>query len=87
MEARDELHNLLADSELREAKLLVFANKQDLGKPLDATMVTQFLELSKLQDREWHVQGCSASSGKGLYEGLDWLVSVLQPCSHLPQTM
>jgi hypothetical protein len=28
--------------------------------------------------RLWHIQGCSAVSGDGLYEGLDWLVAALK---------
>merc|ERR1712231_9142 len=39
-EARDELHRMLNDDELREAVLLVFANKQDLPNAMSASEVT-----------------------------------------------
>lgn len=79
MEARKELHKLLQEPELKEAKLLVFANKQDVNSCLNASDVIDLLDLTHVQDRDWHVQGCSANTGKGVYEGLDWLVDLLKP--------
>jgi ADP-ribosylation factor protein 1 len=35
--------------------------------------ITEKLELHKLRNREWYIQGCCALTGDGLYEGLDWL--------------
>jgi len=26
---------------------------------------------------EWHIQGCCALQGEGIYEGLDWLSNAL----------
>lgn len=77
-EARDELHKLLNNSELTEAKLLVFANKQDLAKVLTAKEVTDKLHLNRLKQREWHVQPCTTTTGEGLREGLDWLAAALK---------
>ena len=77
-EARDELHKLLKNSELSNAKLMVFANKQDLAKVSTAKEVTDRLHLSQLKQREWHVQACSATTGEGLREGLDWLAGALK---------
>jgi len=79
LEARKELHKLLQEPELKEAKLLVFANKQDVNSCLNASDVIDLLDLTHVQDRDWHVQGCSANTGKGVYEGLDWLVDLLKP--------
>ena len=39
-EARDELHRMLAEDELRDAVLLVFANKQDLPNAMSAAEIT-----------------------------------------------
>ena len=39
-EARDELHRMLNEDELRDAVLLVFANKQDLLNALTADEVS-----------------------------------------------
>lgn len=72
-EAKAELDRMLAEEELREAVLLVFANKQDLPKAIPVAKLTEELGLTALRGRTWHIQGCCATSGDGLYEGLDWL--------------
>jgi ADP-ribosylation factor protein 1 len=72
IEARDELQQLL------NAKLLVFANKQDMAKVLTAKEITDWLYLNRLKGRDWHVQPCSATTGEGLREGLDWLANALK---------
>ena len=64
---------MLQEDELRDAVLLVFANKQDLPNAMSVKEVTERLSLNKLTNRKWFIQGCSAPSGDGLYEGLDWL--------------
>ena len=71
--SRQELHRTLAEDELRGVPLLVFANKQDLPNARSTSEITQRLGLEKLRGREWLVQGCSADSGDGLLEGLEWL--------------
>eukprot|EP01012_Entosiphon_sulcatum_P018399 TRINITY_DN2313_c0_g1_i1.p1 TRINITY_DN2313_c0_g1~~TRINITY_DN2313_c0_g1_i1.p1 ORF type:complete len:192 (-),score=59.54 TRINITY_DN2313_c0_g1_i1:58-606(-) len=73
--ARDELHKMLSEDELRDAVLLVFANKQDLPNAMSTAEVTDKLALRSLQSRTWFVQGTCATSGEGLYEGLDWLAA------------
>lgn len=76
--ARDELHRMLNEDELREAILLVFANKQDLPNAMSAAEMTEKLGLHGLRQRQWYIQACCATSGDGLYEGLDWLSATLQ---------
>ncbi|BHF77376.1 hypothetical protein SprV_0602048100 [Sparganum proliferum] len=76
-EAREELHGMLNEDELRDAALLVFANKQDLPNAMQACEITQRLGLSALHGRQWYVQATCATSGTGLYEGLDWLSNTL----------
>ncbi|KAJ4972565.1 hypothetical protein NE237_005739 [Protea cynaroides] len=73
VEARDELHRMLNEDELRDAVLLVFANKQDLPNAVNATEITDKLGLHSLHQRHWYIQSTCASYGEGLYEGLDWL--------------
>jgi len=75
--AKEELNRMLSEDELREAVLLVFANKQDLPNAMKVQEVTERLGLNKLRDRQWYIQGCSAPTGDGLYEGLDWLSNTL----------
>lgn len=62
---------MLAEAELAEAVLLVFANKQDLPKALPVAKVSEELGLAALRARTWHIQGCCATTGDGLYEG-EW---------------
>jgi ADP-ribosylation factor protein 1 len=75
--ARAELQRMLAEDELREAVLLVFANKQDLPNAMSPNEVQDRLGLNKLRHREWHIQPTSAPSGDGLFQGLDWLSNTL----------
>eukprot|EP00732_Lithocolla_globosa_P006962 Lithocolla_globosa_v1_NODE_8469_length_813_cov_785.156168.p1 type:complete len:181 gc:universal NODE_8469_length_813_cov_785.156168:650-108(-) len=72
-EARQELHRIVNDREMRDALLLVFANKQDLKNAMSPTDITDKLGLHRLKDREWYVQPSCATSGDGLFEGLSWL--------------
>jgi ADP-ribosylation factor protein 1 len=72
-----ELQRLLQEDELRNSILLVYANKQDLPNSRNIKEICEMLELNKLRDREWFVQGSNANTGEGLYEGLDWLVKTL----------
>lgn len=74
-DARDELMRLMHESHLRQAALLVFANKQDLPRAMSVTDVIDKLGLTKFCDRRWSIHPSCASSGDGLYDGLDWLHS------------
>ncbi|CAF0965571.1 unnamed protein product [Adineta ricciae] len=77
-EARDELQRMLSEDELREATLLIFANKQDLPNAMNAAEITEKLGLHSLRNRNWYIQATCATSGDGLYEGLDWLSNQLK---------
>merc|ERR1712154_751299 len=71
--AKSELHRMLAEDELRDAAVLVMANKQDMSHALSVRHIADKLSLGQLRNRNWHIQGTSAATGDGLYEGLDWL--------------
>ncbi|XP_051122365.1 ADP-ribosylation factor-like [Andrographis paniculata] len=73
VEARDELYRMLNEDELRDAALLVFGNKQDLPNGMNAAEITEKLGLHSLRQRHWYIQSTSATSGEGLWEGLEWL--------------
>jgi len=75
--AKDELEHLMAEDELRNAVLLIFANKQDIPGALKVDEISKRLELNKIRNKEWFIQGCCATDGTGLYEGLDWLSKTL----------
>merc|ERR1712079_666428 len=70
--AKEELHKMLAEDELRDAILLVFANKQDLPNAMSVDEITEKLGLNQLRNRQWYIQSTCATTGDGLYEGLDW---------------
>mmetsp|Transcript_11643 Transcript_11643/g.40781 ORF Transcript_11643/g.40781 Transcript_11643/m.40781 type:complete len:184 (-) Transcript_11643:1433-1984(-) len=76
-DAKAELDKLLSEDELREATLLVFANKQDLPRAMTPAEITDKLGLHSLRGREWFIQATCATTGDGLYEGLDWLSATL----------
>ena len=72
-EAKDELHKMMSDDHLRNAVLLVLANKQDLPHSVGAGQIKDMLNLQELKQKNWFVQPACASTGEGLFEGLDWL--------------
>jgi ADP-ribosylation factor protein 1 len=76
-DARDELHRMLEEDELRDASLLVFANKQDLPNAMSPAEVTEKLGLHDLRQRNWYIQATVATTGDGLFDGLDYLVGTL----------
>eukprot|EP01111_Echinosteliopsis_oligospora_P013886 TRINITY_DN50_c0_g3_i1.p1 TRINITY_DN50_c0_g3~~TRINITY_DN50_c0_g3_i1.p1 ORF type:complete len:182 (+),score=52.94 TRINITY_DN50_c0_g3_i1:52-597(+) len=76
-EANEELQKMLNEDELRDAVLLVFCNKQDLPNAMSVAEVTDKLGLHSLRNRKWYIQSTCATSGDGLYEGLDWLSNTL----------
>lgn len=68
---------MLAEDELRDSALLVFANKQDLPGALSEAQVSEQLGLNRLKGRSWAIYKASAVKGEGLEQGLDWLVSTI----------
>lgn len=72
--AADELAAMLNEEELKDAALLVFANKQDQPGAKGAGDISQALRLGELRDRNWSIMACSAVDGSGVSEGMDWLV-------------
>ena len=72
-EAKQELHRIINDREMKDSLLLVFANKQDIAGALPAEAISDELGLAGGEmERPWSVRGCCALKGEGLEEGLDW---------------
>ncbi|CAK9219040.1 hypothetical protein BDL97_02G189800 [Sphagnum fallax] len=76
--AKDEFHAILEEEELKDAVVLIYANKQDLPGALDDAAVTEALNLHKIKNRQWAIFKTSAIKGEGLFEGLDWLSNILK---------
>jgi len=78
-EAKEELHKLLTEAHLKGIPVLIYSNKQDLPHSLTLAQVTDLLDMHKEKSRRWFVQSCSATTGNGIYEGLDWLSKAIYP--------
>ncbi|XP_074554760.1 ADP-ribosylation factor 4 [Halichoeres trimaculatus] len=76
-ESAEELNKMIQEDELKEAVILVFANKQDLPNAMAVSELTDKLGLHTLRGKTWYVQATCATQGTGLYEGLDWLSTEL----------
>lgn len=74
-EAKQELHRIINDREMKDVVILIFANKQDTPNAMLPQEVTEKIGLSQLRNRNWYVQPSCAKSGDGLQEGLTWLTS------------
>lgn len=68
--------SMLEEEELKEAVLLVFANKQDIPGSMSASEISDALGLNLIKNRQYSIFKCSAVKGDGLTEGLDWCVVV-----------
>ncbi|KAF4783111.1 ADP-ribosylation factor family protein [Colletotrichum scovillei] len=75
--AAEELGAMLNEEELKDASLLVFANKQDQPGAKGAGEISEALRLGELRDRNWSIMACSAVDGSGVTEGMDWLVQTV----------
>ena len=71
---RSELFALLDEEELKDAILLLMANKQDMKGALKGPQLSEALGLASIRNRQWSIQETSATQGKGLFDGFDWLV-------------
>lgn len=77
-ESKSKLQDLLSEESLQGVPLIVFANKQDLPAANNIQEITNKLELECLTGREWFIQGTCATTGDGLYEGLDLIFTILR---------
>ena len=77
---KQELDKVLQQERLAGATLLVWANKQDLVNKTSEENVADIRKALRLDDtiqyanRHWSIHPCSAMTGQGLMEGMDWLV-------------
>ncbi|XP_069565245.1 putative ADP-ribosylation factor-like protein 5C [Brachyistius frenatus] len=72
---KEELHRMLSHEDLRNAAVLIMANKQDVKGSMTAAEISQSLTLDSLTTRSWHVQPCCALTGEGLPASLEWMRS------------
>lgn len=77
-EATEELMKMLCEDELRDAVLLIYANKQDLPNAMSVSEMIEAMKLGSLTSRQWHVEPTCGTTGEGLYEGLAWMHDTLK---------
>lgn len=73
---RDELFSLLNQEKLAGASLLILANKQDIAGALSSEEIADILQLrvnKNFEKRHWSILPCSAVTGEGLVDGMDWM--------------
>jgi ADP-ribosylation factor protein 1 len=77
-EATEELWRVLIEDELIQIPLLIYLNKIDIHSGLKQDYIIKEMRLNDIRNRQWHLQPCSACTGDGLYEGLDWLIRAVR---------
>lgn len=58
--------------------VLILANKQDLINSLKPSEIAEAMNLFTIRDRPWQIEGCSAKTGGGLSQGMDWVIKQVQ---------
>lgn len=74
--ARSELHALCQDPLLKDAKVLIFANKQDIPNRMSPEAMIRSLQLDSIRQKYLLVP-TNAVSGEGVCTGMDWLAKSL----------
>uniref|UniRef100_A0A8C0KD38 ARF like GTPase 3 n=1 Tax=Canis lupus dingo TaxID=286419 RepID=A0A8C0KD38_CANLU len=72
-ETGQELAELLEEEKLSCVPVLIFANKQDLLTAAPASEIAEGLNLHTIRDRVWQIQSCSALTGEGVQDGINWV--------------
>ena len=76
-QSREALSLLIFNDEVKNIPLLVLANKQDLPMAYLPIKIIEILDMEKIKNNKWLVQGTSAINGKGIKEGFDWFCNEL----------
>ena len=63
----------MQQDELKDASFLIFANKQDMPGAMKVQELQVKLGLHEVRGKTWFIQPSVATTGDGIYEGLDWL--------------
>ena len=71
--AKMELQNCLLHPHLKDADVLVVANKQDVHGCLKPARIMEVLDLTNVRNHEWHIQPVVALTGQGLPQCMDWI--------------
>ena len=72
-DSKEQFYKLLKNETLRNAVILIYANKQDLPGAKNVGDIIKIYGLDNIKDHIWHIQPCSAQTGEGLITGMKWL--------------
>ena len=72
-ESKAQFYKLLKHDALKNAIILIYANKQDLSGAKSVNEIIQIYEFNNIKDHVWNIQPCSAQTGEGLITGMKWL--------------
>ncbi|KAL9655471.1 hypothetical protein ABK040_011866 [Willaertia magna] len=72
----EEIERVSKEQELDKIPFLIYANKQDLPNAMPPRMIYDKVK-GFLSNRPFFIQPCCSTTGEGLYEGLEWIVRVL----------
>ena len=72
-DSKAEFINMLNHNELRDALVLIFANKADMPTARSVDELSDIFGFSEVSTHEHKIQPCCALTGEGLDLGLDWL--------------
>lgn len=76
--AKMEFFNVLLLEDLKNAYVLVLANKQDIPGSRNPGQIAEDFGLNTIRKHEWHIQGCCALTGDGLKEGFGWIANKIK---------
>ncbi|CAK4071930.1 unnamed protein product [Aphanomyces euteiches] len=77
-QAAKELKQIAAEEELENVPVLMYANKQDIKGAMSGPAIEKRLAMDQLHQKRWHVQPSSATTGRGVIDGMEWLASALK---------
>ena len=72
-DSKTQFLKLLSNEALKDAVILIFANKQDLSGSKSVSEIINIYGLTEIKNRIWNIQPCSAQTGEGLIAGIKWL--------------
>ena len=72
-DSKEQFYKLLKNDTLKNAIILIYANKQDLPGAKSIEEIMQIYGFDNIKDHIWHIQPCSAMTGEGLITGMKWL--------------
>jgi len=76
--SKQELMLMIEEEELKGVPVLILANKQDLLGAMSEAEISEYMGLTNIKSRPWAIFKCSALTGFGLNEGMEWLVEAMR---------